>query len=94
MDDPEAPNATLESVSNFAQTQGINYDIALGDTTVSSQLAGKMALPTTLFLDRDGRVRYIATGYHDYAKVEAITKVLLNESQPISSSQRVSGQNF
>ena len=53
-----------------------------------------MALPTTLFLDRDGRVRYIATGYHDYAKVEAITKVLLSESQLISSSERLPGQNY
>ena len=84
----------METVSNFAQAQGINYDIALGDVSVSSQLAGKMALPTTLFLDRDGRVRYIATGYHDYAKVEAITKVLLNESQPISSSGQLPGQNY
>ena len=94
MDAPEAPSSTMETVSNFAQAQGINYDIALGDVSVSSQLAGKMALPTTLFLDRDGRVRYIATGYHDYAKVEAITKVLLNESQPISSSGQLPGQNY
>ena len=83
-----------QTVSNFSQAQGINYDIALGDTSISSQLAGKMALPTTLFLDRDGRVRYIATGYHDYAKVEAITKVLLSESQLISSSERLPGQNY
>ena len=94
MDAPETPSNTIETVSNFVQAQGVNYDIALGDTSVSSQIAGKMALPTTLFLDRDGRVRYIATGYHDYAKVEAITKVLLNESQPISSLERPSGQNY
>jgi len=61
---------------------------------VSTTIAGTMALPTTLFLDRDGRVRYIATGYHDYAKVEAITKLLLSESQPISSSERLSGQDY
>lgn len=94
MDAPETPTSTMETVSNFAQAQGINYDVALGDTSISSQLAGKMALPTTLFLDRDGRVRYIATGYHDYAKVEAITKVLLSESQLISSSERLPGQNY
>ncbi len=94
MDAPESPSQTLDTVSNFAQAQGINYDIALGDTTVSSQLAGKMALPTTIFIDRDGRVRYIAKGYHDFAKVEAITKVLLNESQPISSSGQHSNLNY
>lgn len=94
MDSPETPSSATENVSNFAQAQGINYDIALGDTSVSSQLAGKMALPTTLFLDRDGRVRYVATGFHDYAKVQAITKVLLNESQPISSPGQLPGFNY
>jgi len=84
----------MDAVRNFARAQRINYDIALGDTSISNQLAGTMALPTTLFLDRDGRVRYIATGYHDYAKVEAITKLLLSESQPISSSERLSGQDY
>ena len=94
MDAPETPSSTMDAVRNFARAQRINYDIALGDTSVSNQIAGTMALPTTLFLDRDGRVRYIATGYHDYAKVEAITKLLLSESQPISSSERLSGQDY
>lgn len=94
MDAPETPDDTLNTVQSFVEAEKVNYDIALGDTTISSQLQGKMALPTTLFLDRDGRVRYIARGYHDYAKVEAITKVLLNESQPISSSDQLLGQDY
>ena len=94
MDAPENPAKTKETVRNFAKSKNVNYDIALGDTTVSGQLAGKMALPTTLFLDRTGRVRYVAKGYHDYAKVQAITKVLLSESQPISSSQQQPALNY
>ena len=94
MDAPETPDDTLTTVRNFVEAQNVNYDIALGDTTIASQLAGKMALPTTVFYDRDGRVRYIARGFHDYKKVEAITKILLNESQSISSSGENSGLNY
>jgi len=94
MDAPQTPDNTLSTVQSFVEAKRVNYDIALGDTTISSQLPGKMVLPTTLFLDRDGRVRYIARGYHDFAKVEAITRVLLKESQPISSSGQFSGQDY
>ena len=94
MDAPDAPKDTLDTVRDFVRTTNVNYDIALGDNTISSQLAGVMALPTTIFIDRQGRVRYIAKGYHDFAKVEAITKILVNESQPISSSGRASGLNY
>ena len=85
MDAPETPDNTLDTVRNFVDDNSVNYDIALGDTAIASQMGEKMALPTTLFLDRDGRVRYVAKGFHDFTKVEAITKVLLNESQWISS---------
>ena len=94
MDAPATPDSTVDTVRNFVDANNVNYDIALGDTTIAGQLAGKMALPTTLFFDRNGRVRYVARGYHDFAKVEAITKILLNESQTISSSKNVSNTNY
>ena len=94
MDAPDTPKDVLDTVRSFVQSTNVNYDIALGDNTISSQLAGTMALPTTIFIDRQGRVRYIAKGYHDFAKVEAITKILVNESQPITSSGQTSGLNY
>jgi thiol-disulfide isomerase/thioredoxin len=93
MDDPENPNDVLETVKAFAEKQKFNYAIAMGDTSIAGQLPGKMALPTTVFIDRNGRVRFIARGYHDYAKVEAITKILVNESQAISANGSFQ-QNF
>jgi hypothetical protein len=35
------------------------------------------AFPTTLFIDREGKVRARHVGYRDYATLEAITKVFL-----------------
>ena len=94
MDAPDTPDEVADTVRSFVKTNKVNYDIALGDATIAGQLPGKMALPTTLFIDRDGRVRYIARGFHDHTKVEAITKILLNESQVISSPGQVFGQNY
>lgn len=94
MDDPEAPNDVLETVKSFVDKQKLNYPVAMGDTSIAGQLPGKMALPTTVFIDRNGRVRYIAQGYHDYAKVEAITKILVNESQAINAANGEFRQDF
>ena len=96
MDDPTDPNGVKENVVEFAAEQKFNYPILMGDSSIGSQLPGKMALPTTVFIDRSGRVRYVARGYHDFAKVEAITKILLNETQTVSSgfNDGISTQNF
>ena len=83
MDRPEQPESTRDAVAAFAEATEFNYPIALGDSSLSRQLPGKLALPTTLFFDRQGQLRYIAAGYHDYAKIEAITRRLAAESQPV-----------
>lgn len=95
MDRPEDPNSAIAAVKAFAEKQKFNYPIAMGDQSIKGQLTQKMVLPTTIFFDRNGRVRYIARGYHDFAKVEAITKVLLEENQNVgATSTGFPVQNF
>ena len=86
MDNPQNPSSALPAVEKFAAKQKFNYPCALGDTAFSQSISGKPVLPTTIFMDSLGNVRYIARGYHDYAKLEAITNVLVNESQPIRTT--------
>ena len=83
MDNPKDPMSALGTVLKFSKEQGFNYPCVLGDLAFSQQIPGKAILPTTVFLDASGKVRYIARGYHDLAKVEAITSILANESQPV-----------
>jgi thiol-disulfide isomerase/thioredoxin len=83
MDNANDPNSALETVRDFVNEQKFNYPCAMGDQSFSQQVPGKQVLPTTLFIDQNNNVRYIARGYHDYAKVEALTKALANESQPV-----------
>jgi len=90
MDNPNDPNSALTTVRDFAAQNKFNYRCAMGDQSFSAQVPGKQMLPTTLFIDQSGRVRYIARGYHDYAKIEAITKFLASESQPVRTGMPVS----
>ena len=83
MDNAKDPNSALTTVRDFVNKQKFNYPCAMGDQSFSQQVPGKQILPTTLFIDQNKNVRYIARGYHDYAKVEALTKALANESQPV-----------
>ena len=86
MDNPKDPLGSLETVRKFSAKQKFNYPCAMGDEAFSQSIAGKPVLPTTIFMDSLGNIRFIARGYHDYAKLEAITKVLVNESQPIRTT--------
>ena len=86
MDNPKNPMSALKVVKKFTKEQGFNYPCVLGDLAFDKQIPGKSVLPTTVFVDQSGRVRYIARGYHDYAKVEAIANLLANESQPVRAT--------
>ena len=83
MDNANDPNSVLKTVRDFVKEQKFNYPCAMGDQSFSQQVPGKQLLPTTVFIDQNRNVRYIARGYHDYAKIEAITLALANESQPV-----------
>jgi thiol-disulfide isomerase/thioredoxin len=84
MDNPEAPSTTRDAVSAVQKEQKLNFPIGLGDNSVTDQLPGKQLLPTTVFVDRAGNVRYIATGVQDVYRLSAIAKMLADESEAIS----------
>ncbi|MFK7765755.1 MAG: TlpA disulfide reductase family protein [Mariniblastus sp.] len=93
MDNPNDPNSSLAEVRKFIAEYKFNYACGMGDQSFSAQLPGKALLPTTLFVDQNGNVRYIARGYHDYAKIEAITKILASESQPVRTGMGTFSSN-
>ena len=86
MDSPDDPTASLETVKKFMADEGFNYPCGLGTDSLSKQIPGDVRLPTTLFIDRSGDVRYIARGFHDHAKLAAITETLANEGQQIDTT--------
>ena len=49
-------DASLEDTAKFAKEMGVNYPILLGKESVGQSYGGVSVLPTTFFLDRDGKL--------------------------------------
>lgn len=49
-------DASTEDIAKFAQDMGVNYPILLGKEAVGLSYGGVNVLPTTFFLDRNGKV--------------------------------------
>jgi len=73
------PEAEAEKVVNYMENNGMNYPCALITEEVMDQVPDFGGFPTTLFIDRSGKVRLKAVGLHDYAFLEAVVTELLAE---------------
>ena len=49
-------DASTEDIAKFAKELGVNYPILLGKEEVGQSYGGVSVLPTTFFVDRDGKV--------------------------------------
>jgi thiol-disulfide isomerase/thioredoxin len=49
-------DASNEDIAKFAKEMGVNYPILLGKDSVASSYGGVSVLPTTFFIDRDGKI--------------------------------------
>jgi thiol-disulfide isomerase/thioredoxin len=72
--------ASAEKAKAFAAKNGINYTLGLIDTKTIKQVPGFQGYPTTIFLDRTGKVRMLEVGYKPAEYIDAIVKALLAES--------------
>lgn len=86
MDSPEDPESSVETVRDFMDENSFTYPCGMGTNDLSERIPGDMKLPTTLFLDRLGNVRYIANGYHDFTQLAAIAETLAEEEQHVRVS--------
>jgi len=49
-------DASTEDIAKFAKEMGVNYPILLGKEAVGKSYGGVEFLPTTFFVDRDGKI--------------------------------------
>ena len=49
-------DASTEEIAKFAKEMGVNYPILIGQDSVAQSYGGVSVLPTTFFIDRDGKV--------------------------------------
>jgi thiol-disulfide isomerase/thioredoxin len=78
----EEGDQAAQNVTEFMETEKINYPIALGTDEVMEQVPDAGALPTTVFIDRTGKVRLVMMGYQSALRLEAAAAKLLAEPAP------------
>jgi thiol-disulfide isomerase/thioredoxin len=49
-------HASVEDIAEFTRAMNLNYTVVLGNGTVENSYDGLRLLPTTFFLDRDGKI--------------------------------------
>ena len=73
---------TLKQVRAYIKDQAIPYPCVIGDEATRKQILGFEGYPTTLFLDREGKVRLKLTGYHSIIPLETALEKLMASGQP------------
>ena len=68
-----------KTVNDFIAANKIPYPCLVNDETIESKIPEFEGYPTTLFLDRAGKVRLKLMGYQPLARLEAIAATLLAE---------------
>jgi thiol-disulfide isomerase/thioredoxin len=69
-------------VKGFADANGISYPCVIGDEVTQSRVPNLEGFPTTLFIDRTGKVRAKLVGYNGMADLETLVTTLLDEPAP------------
>jgi peroxiredoxin len=71
-------NEEPERLKKFAELKGINYTVAsLGDNPLPEPFANVISIPTTFFIDPEGKVKFAAVGVVSLADA----KVIMNAEQ-------------
>ncbi len=68
----------------FAERHDVTWDLLVGNDAVLEQIPGGGSLPTLVFLDSRGQVRFSIAGYHDYSQIKTIVERLL-ASPPLAA---------
>ncbi|MFO0427730.1 MAG: TlpA family protein disulfide reductase [Planctomyces sp.] len=76
----------VAKVTAFIAKSGINYPCAMLNDEIRAMLPEIQGFPTTLFLDRSGKVRLVAVGAHPYEYLEAVVETLMAEEQTAETS--------
>jgi thiol-disulfide isomerase/thioredoxin len=75
-------DAVKETIKKFMDENKMNYPCAIGTEDIQKQVPEFEGFPTTIFIDRTGKVRAKVVGMHEYSLLEALVKTLLAEPAP------------
>ncbi len=73
-------NRNIDHVRQFAEQYGVSYPIVLDDSGAATQAYSIAPIPTSYFIDQQGKVRYIRVGELTMRDVEQTFRRLQSES--------------
>jgi len=79
-------DAGEKSISDFSHKMGVNYPVLLGTEKVADLYGGLDGLPTTFFLDRNGKIVDRALGLESESLIEDSIKKSLGEGAASTAS--------
>jgi peroxiredoxin len=79
-------NEAKEKIEEFARKMNVNYTILLGTDEVSDAYGGVQGLPTSFYIDRNGRIVRQVAGLISEDEVEANIKQALQLPESTASS--------
>ena len=82
----EAPDEAKKTIQKFVDENKMTYTCLIGDEATQAKVPEFGAFPTTLFIDRTGKVRMKLVGYTELAKLEVIAAKLLSENSVDSAA--------
>jgi len=68
------------TVTKFAQEMKIDYTVVLGNDDVADEYGGVEGLPTTFYVDRNGKIVKVVAGLVSHGEIEDGIKEALNSS--------------
>lgn len=80
----ETVEEDIAEIKKFTDEIPVNYPLLLGDEATQMQVPDFMGYPTTLFIDRTGKVRLTLLGAREKSELEKVIKLLLDEPAPSS----------
>jgi peroxiredoxin len=87
LDDQKALLKQKKEIADSAAKLGINYPVLIDDKKVSEPYGGVDALPTTFYIDRDGKVVAATIGLVDRDEIEANIKKALGSGEQAQKGQ-------
>ena len=80
-------DASTEDIAKFAHEMGVNYPVLLGKEAVGQSYGGVGVLPTTFFIDRDGKLVAREFGLQSRSVFVDHIKEALGQGQPVQAQK-------
>jgi thiol-disulfide isomerase/thioredoxin len=81
-------DAGPDKIAKFAKDMGVNYPVLLGKESVGDEYGGLEYLPTSFYLDRDGKVVQRVFGLRSRSDIEDWVKEALSKGSSVAEKRQ------